>query len=336
MGNHWSGTPYSFTVHRVEGIHGRFSGENNQYTWSAEGTFAQTASDASFYQSSLDANATQCYNEAVSKVWEDVRGSVDLSIDAGQIRQTLQMMHHPMNGLLSLARLARKRARKQGAKNLANIWLEMRYGWMPLLGEIHELAKRPGLSDNGRRYFKGKNKRKMSNTRESNATYFGYNQSTKITVDSEHTCSVFVVLNLSNASKVQKLARYTSLNPVSIAWELLPYSFVIDWLYDISGYLRSMESAMLYGSLVEASWRSDLAVVKTTVRATGYTAPLNKGSTNLKGTEQSISFNRSSVVGSPKPTSPITSLPTELSWKRWTSAVALLSQLLTGSPVRKR
>lgn len=44
------------------------------------------------------------------------------------------------------------------------------------------------------------------------------------------------------------MSNFSSLNPVSIAWELMPWSFVIDWFYDVGGYIRNLETAMLHNS----------------------------------------------------------------------------------------
>jgi hypothetical protein len=46
----------------------------------------------------------------------------------------------------------------------------------------------------------------------------------------------------------QTLSGFTSLNPASIAWENVPYSFVVDWFVDIGGYMRAAETAMLFRS----------------------------------------------------------------------------------------
>lgn len=42
-------------------------------------------------------------------------------------------------------------------------------------------------------------------------------------------------------------SRLTSMNPAVILWELMPYSFVIDWFYDLGGYLEELEAAYLSG-----------------------------------------------------------------------------------------
>ena len=49
-------------------------------------------------------------------------------------------------------------------------------------------------------------------------------------------------------SAEQLLSMYTSLNPASIAWEKIPFSFVGDWFYDVGSYLRNLETAYLYSS----------------------------------------------------------------------------------------
>lgn len=49
-------------------------------------------------------------------------------------------------------------------------------------------------------------------------------------------------------------ARLTSLNPASIAYELLPWSFVLDWAYNLGGYIRDLETAGLYGMYFKSGY----------------------------------------------------------------------------------
>jgi hypothetical protein len=46
----------------------------------------------------------------------------------------------------------------------------------------------------------------------------------------------------------QQIYNWTSLNPYSVSWELLPLSFVADWVFQVGDYLESMENAYLFAS----------------------------------------------------------------------------------------
>jgi hypothetical protein len=51
-------------------------------------------------------------------------------------------------------------------------------------------------------------------------------------------------------------ARWSSLNPVSITWELLPFSFVADWFLSVGEYIRNLESAIVYFRYFQTGYRS--------------------------------------------------------------------------------
>lgn len=46
----------------------------------------------------------------------------------------------------------------------------------------------------------------------------------------------------------------TGLDPLVVAWELLPWSFAIDWFYDIGGYLTNMETQARYASACKGGY----------------------------------------------------------------------------------
>ncbi|DAD52771.1 TPA_asm: maturation protein [ssRNA phage SRR7976325_14] len=324
-GDHVRGTDYSFTKIVHQPISGMFNGEDNSNRWYAAGSFGNVAPQTSLMIADYADLQDQAYNKAINELWDNVRGSVDLSIDAGQIRQTLQMLRRPLSGLTSLAKSLKRRSNT--TKEFANLWLEHRYGWLPLLGEMHELAGRPGLG-NGFRLFKGRGVRKTNRLFRNNLTIGGYLQTVEYDVRLTSKVRCYAILDLSDASKTQLLARYTSLNPLSIAWELTPYSFVVDWVYDIGSYLRSVESAMLYKSIVRHSWRSQLNIAETSVRSTGFTSSTKSGMTDCYGDHKVIAFTRSGIKGAPTPISPVRQGLDDLSWMRWTTAVALFRKTM--------
>ncbi len=69
-------------------------------------------------------------------------------------------------------------------------------------------------------------------------------------------CEHAVVLDL-DPDFYTDFASLASMNPVSIAWELIPYSFVIDWVIDIGGYLRSLESALIYSRFFKSGYTTE-------------------------------------------------------------------------------
>jgi len=131
-------------------------------------------------------------------------------------------------------------------KDWANRWLETKYGWMPLVKDIYETGQQ--LID----LHKYTYVRVVGRARETNVAIIerpkpglsGVVERTYVSDVFRH--KIVAEFALRN-SVIQSLSGYSSLNPASILWETLPYSFVVDWVVDVGGYLRNLESALLFG-----------------------------------------------------------------------------------------
>lgn len=55
------------------------------------------------------------------------------------------------------------------------------------------------------------------------------------------------------------LAEHGMLNPLGVAWELMPYSFVFDWWFNVGDILSSLDNLLLVDSL----WAIDSSSIKT-------------------------------------------------------------------------
>jgi hypothetical protein len=210
-------------------------------------------------------------------------------------------------------------------KEWANRWLEYQYGWRPLVGAIYDTGK--ALMD----------LHTYSYVRVRGSGYDGSNINSSVTTSGITTVysgrmqmrtRLVCEYRMSN-SRIQTLAGYTSLNPVSIAWELLPYSFVIDWLVDVGGYLRNLESSVLFQDNFVRGYRVDGHKFEIAgSRSGGFT--YNGGSSSYTvaatGFSRTSSKNRSILSSNPRPAFP--SVNAKMGWQRVLSGVSLLAQHL--------
>lgn len=122
------------------------------------------------------------------------------------------------------------------------------------------------------------------------------------------------------------LARWTSINPIGVAYELLPYSFVLDWFVDLSGYMRSLETSLRYGKLFRGGFESVMthSVAKSNYSSKTGSNPVLK--TVGGGIVQQTVYSRSLLEAFPTPRFPI--LETDLGSNRLISAASLLRQLI--------
>lgn len=131
--------------------------------------------------------------------------------------------------LLSAYHHAAGRGPKQKlSKKAAKVWLEYQYGWRPLVGSIHDIVAKdfPPLPE---RYIK-KSKTISFDRRLDTMYTYGYARA---------TCAFIAQMTHPVDATATKLGLT---NPASIAWEVVPFSFVIDWFIPVSTWLKSLDT----------------------------------------------------------------------------------------------
>ena len=133
-------------------------------------------------------------------------------------------------------------------KTVSETWLEIQYGWKPLLKDIHDLDQtvRHLLSrDHQIRVSAGAIETKSPPP-------FG-DWRYKGTYVSVEKCKTTFLATLTNryAAELQSMG---VINPLGIAWELLPFSFVVDWFIPISKTLEALTSTA--GFRNDGGWSS--------------------------------------------------------------------------------
>lgn len=191
---------------------------------------------------SLPLFSNVAYNQAISKIYDEIRGSLDLAVDAAQAGQAKSMIQSAVGGVEKLVKVLQK-MRRASVHEAGKLWLEYQYGWRPLAGSLYQTLDRLLKPDVIYVRARARAQELVYHTQKSGS----YNQIPyQFDLLESGRCAMEVNYKLSN-SRLQALAGYTSLNPVSIAWELIPYSFVVDWFYDFGGYCRNLETSIAYG-----------------------------------------------------------------------------------------
>lgn len=129
-------------------------------------------------------------------------------------------------------------------KNLANSWLAYQFGWKPLISDLHaatELAAnrlRSGIKKSVNRSATVE-ARTMTNGGGS----FGYAwfYETRRSRKLAH-------YQIRDESLAQ-LAQVGITNPALLVWELVPYSFVIDWMFPVGNFLASLDALVAVSNL---------------------------------------------------------------------------------------
>jgi hypothetical protein len=220
-----------------------------------------------------------------------------------------------------------ERIRKR-AKQAADAWLEYHFGWEPLVQDIG--ASIDILQGTGKSGRTGNGSNRTSSSQSVNITH-----SEDLSYDLPHiyqlgrdvtTISASVRMNAKVHVKNDNLSLANQMgfiNPASVAWEAVPFSFVVDWFGNVGQCLNAMTD--FAGISVEEG--------RTTYRVSGtrtyYTEthakdPGDLGSAYSFVNTKAINHSRAAGVAGPS----LQFRPTPLGATRGATAISLLVQQL--------
>jgi hypothetical protein len=257
--------PFSFSV----GAHYSVFPWVDRYS-TLSGTLGGTSASSPFSVSYDAANSL-----AAAKFNADARSKQTLLMggeDLGEIRQIIQAVRNPFAALrlrfsnykskLSVAR--RIRGKKQRLNYVRATWLEANFGWKPLFHDIDDALTLLLTKDGEEKYAhingSGKLIPSQSFTAES-----PYSASPCAVMYADETRSTVIVkyrgeIRLKQRSPVHRARVGLGLsldNFVPTLWELVPYSFLIDYFTNIGDIVNAM-----------SMWGIDLSWAQRTVHRT--------------------------------------------------------------------
>jgi len=171
--------------------------------------------------------------------------------------------------------------RKMGYKAMANAWLEYRYAWKPLIMDVQSIAQEAGdlaARRNQRLVARASQVRTCNSQREALKANVGAGYSADVLGSLSHSVAVHagVIYEISNHNSAQTGVTKLGLQLRDIpatAWELLPYSFVVDWFGNVGDWLQAITpqpSVTPLGSWVTVVKRSTQRTAVSNVEAIGY------------------------------------------------------------------
>lgn len=185
-----------------------------------------------------------------------------MGADLAQARQTVDMfaanVQRAARVLLALKRgvanqipeilgVGPRTFHRDRGRSIANYWLEYQYGWKPLAQSVHDTQELVHqVLDKGY---------KVTATAKSEFEYsteFPYRDEQWI---EESRGKVRTVLKATlDSPTLQKLNAFGLANPASIAWEVVPWSFAIDWFVPVGNTLEACTAAM--GFSFDRGWQT--------------------------------------------------------------------------------
>lgn len=186
---------------------------------------------------------TECLNKLQD-------GKAGLGEDAATAHQALNLMADTgiilFKGLRALKHGdwgAAKRLLGSPTKSAANAWLAYIYGWKPLMEDIHgayqvlvNLTPKAKLIHARRRISEDIATGEFRVYSGGNNIYHKSNEKSAVC-----TVSCHIVAQVNNGVTYDA-GRLGLINPVAVAWELVPFSFLIDWCLPVGNVLTAFDA----------------------------------------------------------------------------------------------
>lgn len=189
--------------------------------------------------------------------------TAELGVELKEARKTAGLIEETLESLLDCVETVKRgRVPRQFKKAwrkwvgpkapslLANKWLEYRYGWTPMVLGVYDAMELLELQKD-RILFTVRKRQVEDLTQESApvATNWGgfYPLPVWYTTTTGEIKSVYVVLTFTARSELcATLNEAGVINPASVLWETIPFSFVVDWFVDVGGYFNAQAALRLY------------------------------------------------------------------------------------------
>lgn len=195
------------------------------------------------------------------------RQEINIAVALAETRKSVSMIVERTWRAAAALRLIRKGKFKEAAwafglgsvQRNGKTYLEWSYGWKPLIQDLQGLFElfRDGLDD--RPYFHV--------TSSVTHDYANPISSTWVSEGSWYQ-GAFVRLDYRfDDSYIDSMSQLGLLNPWVVGWELVPFSFVVDWFIPIGTFLEALSASaglkFVSGSITKKNWGKVVAIRNT-------------------------------------------------------------------------
>ena len=276
QGRYWYGDPYSYVTSPGGYATWEFFSGNWIYRYNSALDIPNLLAAPSFNTMEENESITKSLNKIADQ-------KANIGENLATFGLTVKLIANPVQGIINLTKKLREEkdlwplihrsyrdwTRGKVAKRLTDAYLAYVYGVAPLVADTYgliELAKEYGkkpLLLNGtataERYSS------PSDQYVSNYTYERTESFTNMVARSRTRTTIWAKISDQHAG-LRTLNQLGLTNPASLAWELVPYSFVVDWLLPIGPVLQAMTAPagldFVAGSTsrrVKAYWDYDIS-----------------------------------------------------------------------------
>jgi len=246
------------------------------------------------------------------------RQAVDMFADL--VKRTASLIesvrHFNPEPFLTAMGLSRKQISKSRGTSFANLWLEYSYGWKPFVSDMFE-AQQAVL------HWLGKNLivKATAKAAWSGDDHFPYGGATwKWSLKSEFRVKLLALVSSPLWANLNQLGL---VNPAAIAWDVVPWSFVLDWFVPVQDVLQACTALVGLTPLggFTTNRRDWVLSASQVVTYDGYSGIESSGQYQEIGAD----FSRNAYTQFPLPS--LYANPNPYSTERALNAIALVKQL---------
>lgn len=183
--------------------------------------------------------------KAIDELYESLRGNTDLLSSVAE--QSQQGFRRTARKYVDFVIGWKRKIRKLELKDISRAWLTAQYELIPLASDVFAVAQalNGALTRNGIDLtFKGHHRSSHS---PKPLVSRGYSWGSHAPAG-DYECHAKGKFKFVVNPSLDTAAQLTSLDPLVIGWNLMPWSFVIDWIYDVGSWVSAMETKARYAS----------------------------------------------------------------------------------------
>lgn len=238
-------------------------------------------------------------DKAITQAWANIdQSEIQALASLGELPETIAWLANVFRRFIKITSAFKGKAVKKqlvkylGKKGKANrisadiadIWLEWRYAIRPLMFEAEQLVKAMGktLDETTRFTARGTSKKTSTDSSEvyiPHPHHAGLGAVFQVLTQVEYSARAGCIYTCTPPTS-EFLTIFGLDQPVSSLWELVPYSFIVDWFFNVGDFVASWE---LQSSMsVLGSWVTEVETVTQTSTLVSIVEPWTAaGYTNL-------------------------------------------------------
>lgn len=223
-----------------------------------QGTFSRLANSQCMNALPLPLGAEdECVTEALTKLKDQ---SINFGVALAEVQQTANLVgttasklarsvnclkRRDFTGAFQALGVVASKGRAQALSRYRKVpdqWLELQYGWKPLLSDVHGASETLARKDEG--FFRATVTARRSNA-DSGTEYVNQPECGVAAYRYSRTTGCFVRFDFKPGNDfAAAMSRAGVTNPFEISWEKVPFSFVVDWFLPIGDFVSNFDATV--------------------------------------------------------------------------------------------